>query len=94
LHDVLAQGSGNNMSGWHDPAYEALLKAASLEQDETRRGQLMHDAENLALEAAPLLPLFTSTQSGLKRPSLKGFVDSVMGEHPYKTLYFDQAETP
>jgi oligopeptide transport system substrate-binding protein len=94
LHDVLAQGSGNNMSGWHDPAYEALLKAASLEQDGTRRGQLMHDAENLALEAAPLLPLFTSTQSGLKRPSLKGFVDSVMGEHPYKTLYFDQAETP
>lgn len=89
LHDVLAQNSGNNLSGWCDPAFEALLNQAASTQDETERLQLLHDAEVLMLEAAPLLPLFTSTQSGLMNPNLRGYRANIMGHHSYKHLYFD-----
>jgi len=50
--------SPNNRTGWSDPEYTRLVRAAAAETDRARRFALLAEAEALLLDQAPILPIY------------------------------------
>jgi ABC-type oligopeptide transport system substrate-binding subunit len=62
----------DNRPQWCNPAYEAALDAAEKMGDQKARLAKIYEAEQLIVEDAALLPLYTYTQQMLMRPYVKG----------------------
>ena len=81
---VWTSDSGNNHSGWRNPAYDQLLFQAARTQDTTARHALFRQAEALLVTDAPFIPLYTYTHVFLKHPSVQGWYPTLLDHHPYK----------
>ncbi|MBD1221134.1 peptide ABC transporter substrate-binding protein [Virgibacillus halodenitrificans] len=57
--------STNNRTGWVNKEYDQLLKDAQVEQDITKRYELLHDAEEILMTDAPFMPLYFLTNNYL-----------------------------
>src|SRR5882762_9744531 len=79
--------TGNNGTGWWDPKYAALLDEANRTGDHQRRYELMAKAEALALEAQPVMPLFTTSARWMKKPYVKGMYPNPASLFAWKWVY-------
>ena len=52
-------GSGNNLTGYANSAYDTLMSIIARAEDGTARIGCLHDAEALLLDDAVLAPLYT-----------------------------------
>jgi oligopeptide transport system substrate-binding protein len=81
---------GTNGTGWWDPKYAALLDEANRTGDRQKRYQLMAQAEALALEAQPIMPLFTTSARWMKKPYVKGMYPNPASLFPWKWIYIER----
>jgi oligopeptide transport system substrate-binding protein len=88
--DILARQNGNNHTGWSDDRYEALLQRANQTSDPVTRLGLLHQAEQIAMDAAPLIPLYTYTCSELVKPYLMGHALNYERRHLFKYWWIDR----
>jgi oligopeptide transport system substrate-binding protein len=82
--------SGNNFTGWTDPAYDALLRQAELAPDPAPRFALLQQAETRLLEAAPIIPVYYYTHVFLLQPAVKGWPPTLLDHHPYKHVWLEE----
>ena len=82
--------TGNNGTGWWDPKYAALLDQANSTGDRQKRFELMAKAEALALEAQPVMPLFTTSARWMKKPYVKGMYPNPASLFPWKWIYIER----
>ena len=82
--------TGNNGTGWWDPKYAALLDEANSTGDRQKRFALMAKAEALALEAQPVMPLFTTSTRWMKKPYIKGMYPNPASLFPWKWIYIER----
>ena len=82
--DLFKSASGNNQTGWADPAYDALNDRADRTSDTAARWQILHAAESRLLQEAPIAPLFYGARTYLIAPYVKGWVPSLLGIHRYQ----------
>lgn len=73
-----------NRTGWSDKKYDQLLKDASGENDEAKRMELLHQAEELLLEEVPMFPLFYYNTVILEQENVKGVIRHIVGQNDYK----------
>ena len=75
--------SGNPMNTPHfaDPAFDALLRKADNEVDETKRTAILHEAEAKLLAAGAYLPLLDFEAPSLVSPRLKGWYPNIFDVH-------------
>ncbi len=79
LGTLFSAGESYNISGYHNPDFEALLLQAAAETDEERQLDLYRRAEQLALEDPPALPLMYGVNHVLVKPYVSGFELNPMG---------------
>ena len=73
--DVLFHtGAQQNTGNYSNPALDAVLEQARLEQDVTKRIQLYQQAERIIVQDAPALFIMHEVSYELVRPNVKGFV--------------------
>ena len=73
--DVLFHtGSNQNSGGYSNPALDALLEQARVEQDVTKRIALYQQAEQMLVDDAPVLFTTHSLSYQLVKPYIKGYV--------------------
>ena len=73
--DVLFHsGSAQNSGGYSNPELDALLEAARVEQDVTKRIEMYQQAEQIIVEDAPVLFTIHSLSYQLVKPYVKGYV--------------------
>jgi ABC-type oligopeptide transport system substrate-binding subunit len=72
LTQQLHSGVGNNNGHWSDPDFDRLTDQADVERDATKRMDLYHQAEQIAIDKVGWLPLYNSKGSILIRPTVKG----------------------
>ena len=70
---LLHSDTDNNIGGYADPAYDALLEQARSAADHDERMALYQRAEALMLAQAPILPLYHSPDYVLVKPRIDGF---------------------
>jgi oligopeptide transport system substrate-binding protein len=92
--EVLRGASGNNHSGWRDDKFESLLAEASRTTARAPRAELLRQAEAIALEAQPLLPLYAITRKHLQKPYVRGLWMNYQDRHPFKALWLDDNWRP
>lgn len=67
-----------NLSGYNNPAYDALLAQASREVDLAKRRGLLEQAESLMLADTPVIPLYFHVSRHLVKPWVKDWQDNIM----------------
>ncbi|MGJ8671683.1 peptide ABC transporter substrate-binding protein [Rubritalea sp.] len=85
-------GDGNNRTGWSNPEYEAVLKAAEKIQDPTERIRKLEEAEKILLSERPIIPMYWYTSNYLLHPSVKGWNPLLLNNHPYKFVELIQIQ--
>jgi oligopeptide transport system substrate-binding protein len=84
--DMWRSDSGNNQTGWADPAYDALSNRANTLADAKARAAVLAEAENLVLDAAPIVPIFFNTHVYLLHPAVKGWQPTPMEHSDYRMV--------
>ena len=82
--------SGNNGTGWWDPKYVELLDQANRTIDHQQRYALLAQAEQILLDAQPVLPIVVGTTRFLKKPYVKGMYPNPAALHPWKWVYIER----
>lgn len=72
--DLLRTGNGNNYGQYSNPEFDALLDRAKFETDVKRRGQLLAQAESLALADCAWIPELFWVTTNLVHTYVKGWV--------------------
>jgi oligopeptide transport system substrate-binding protein len=88
--ELLTPQNGNNHSGWSDPRYESLLKRANVTREPSARFELLRQAEQLAMDAAPILPVYTYTRAELTKPYLMGHAINYENRHLFRYWWIDR----
>lgn len=89
--DLLHSTSGPiNQSGYDNEAFDALVDKARGSADLTARAELMRQAEQMAVDAQPIMPLNFYMARNLVRPRIKGWVDNNRGIHLARYLYLEE----
>jgi len=82
--------SGNNGTGWWDPKYVELLDQANRTIDRQQRYALLAQAEQILLDAQPVLPIVIGTTRLLKKPYVKGMYPNPATLIPWKWVYIER----
>ena len=84
--NMWTEGNGNNNTGWHDPAFEALLREAAQQADSTARYAVLRRAERILMDARPILPVSFYSRNYLHRTEVKGWYPLLLDNHPWKAV--------
>ncbi|MGH9785210.1 MAG: ABC transporter substrate-binding protein, partial [Terriglobia bacterium] len=88
--DLMEGTNGNNNTGWSNPEYDRLIRAARQETDPVRRMSLLQQSEAILLEEMPVLPIYTYASNNLIKPYVRGFVPSPTEEFPLDEFWIDR----
>ena len=89
--DLLRTGNANNYGHYHNDDYEKLLDEASVELDLMKRGQLLAQAEGIALKDNAWIPISFSVSGGLVRPYVKAWDKNIADIHRTRWLSIDES---
>jgi oligopeptide transport system substrate-binding protein len=84
---LFGTGSGENHTGYSNPAVDALLSAAAGERDPTRRRDLYLQAQQLILDDAVVIPCYYSTDYTLIKPYVRGLAITPLGVQELDTVW-------
>lgn len=71
--------SGNNRTGWENKQYDTFVEQAYREADETKRNELMFQAEKIILDELPIIPIYFYTWKMLISSRVENFNPNVLG---------------
>ncbi|MGG1662843.1 peptide ABC transporter substrate-binding protein [Brevibacillus sp. NRS-1366] len=74
--DIFQSKSGSNRTGWSNAEYDKLIEGAYKEPDDAKRLQMLHDAEKILVNDAPIAPLYFYNTSLLTSDKVSGVVSS------------------
>lgn len=91
--DLFVTGNPYNRGDYSNPAYDELIKEASIKNgnDLEARWQNYLDAEKLLLETdAGIIPVYQVVEGHLRNPKMKGYVSHTAGaSYDYKDIYLE-----
>jgi len=70
-----------NYGRYSSPKFDDLMNKASLTADLSARGKLMADAEAVAMEDQPIIPIYYYVSKDLVSTKVAGWVDNVFNIH-------------
>ncbi len=76
--------SSMNDSGINDADYDAAVEASNTAMDPEERNQYLHEAEEILLENAYVIPVSTQIYIGLRNPAITGVTMNDKGEYLYR----------
>jgi oligopeptide transport system substrate-binding protein len=87
---LFGTGSGENHTGYSNPAADALLSAAAGERDPARRRDLYLRAQQLVLDDAVVIPCYYSTDYTLVKPYVRGLAITPLGVQELDTVWIER----
>jgi len=87
--DLFVSGGANNLPGYANPRYDALLRKAGQATDPAERQELLTAAEALLLGDHAVAPLYFMTGKHLVAPRVSGFLSNPLDRHPSRWLRLD-----
>ena len=77
---------GNNYGRYSNEEFDALLEQAAAERDLTARGELLAQAEKIAMDEFGAIPIYWYVSKNVVKPYIEGFVDNVKDIHRTRWL--------
>lgn len=85
--------NGNNHTKWSLPEYDALIEQAAVTQNPEVRKQLFQQAEDLLIEAMPVIPIYFYVTNRLIHPAVRGWHPSILENHPFQVVDLETSST-
>jgi oligopeptide transport system substrate-binding protein len=82
--------ANDNNTGWWDQKYVDLLDGANRIPDKQGRYAMLAQAEQLMVDAQPIIPIETGTVNWTKKPYVKGMYPNASSLFPWKYVYFER----
>ncbi|WP_234283630.1 MULTISPECIES: hypothetical protein [unclassified Halomonas] len=79
----------NNYGAYSNEEFDALMREAAETQELDRRGEIMTEAERLALEDNATLPIFYYVSRNLVNPALQGWENNIEDIHRSRWVSFE-----
>lgn len=92
--ELFYSASENNITGYDNPAFDAILNRSRNEPDRARRRALLCAAEKALLTDLPFVPLYQYTRSILLRPEIKGYESQYQDHHPLRWVSIENTPAP
>ena len=89
--DLLRESNANNYGRFKNAKFEALLDQANREIDLGKRGELLKQAEQIALDEFAVIPIWYGVTGNLVRPYVKGWEDNPVDTHRTRWITIDEA---
>jgi oligopeptide transport system substrate-binding protein len=89
LRDLFLTGVGLNNSGYANPAFDALVAQASVEQDPAKSKDLYVQAQRLLVDDAPVVWLNWATTRYLVKPYLAGLVATASDHNNIGDVFYE-----
>jgi oligopeptide transport system substrate-binding protein len=85
---MFTSGDGNNHTGWKNPGYDGLIRAAGEQADLAAREQTFQRAETLLVhDAAPIVPIYNYVGVNYYDPTrIHGIYANVLDDHPLRAI--------
>lgn len=84
--ELLETDNALNSANWSNSSFDGLVREARRTSDPASRLRLLSQAERLAIEEAPIIPLYHFGSLSLLKPFVSGFVDNPMQVHLLRYL--------
>lgn len=81
--ELFVSGGHINWTNWSDARYDKLLAEAAREREPSARTEKLKAAEEILLEASPIIPTLHSRSKFLIRPEVRGWHPNLLDIHPY-----------
>ena len=82
---LLSSTGTENHTGYSNPEFDRLCREADSESDRAKRTVLYRQADRLAMEDAPVVPIYYQKDLELVKPYVSGIRDSLFGHLPHTT---------
>jgi len=89
--DLFETGNGNNLTGFSNAHYDALIREARITADNTKRYEIFQRCEDILTAESPIAPIYFYKRNVLMRPELKGWYGNLLDLHTLKHVYLDPA---
>lgn len=80
--------TGDNSTGWWDSKYAAMLDEANT-LEAPKRLELLARAEQIMIDAQPIIPIETGAVNWVKKPYVKGMYPNAGSLFPWKLVYLE-----
>ncbi len=88
--ELFTSYSEQNMTGWADAQYDALIKETAESNDEAERFKKFRLAETRLLNALPVIPIAFNQNKFLIRPEVKGWYPNALDVHPLSAVSLEK----
>lgn len=79
--ELYAGDGPSNYAKWYNKEFDNLINQAKTEQDENKRFDILHKAEDIMFDETPLIPIIFPSASYLQKSSVSG-VQFIIGSSP------------
>lgn len=84
--DMFVTDGGNNQTGWSNKTYDSLITAASKQATNDIRNETFKKAEEILLQEAPIIPIYTYTRIYLISNKVQGWSNNILNHYIYKQV--------
>jgi oligopeptide transport system substrate-binding protein len=85
--------NGNNRTGFSSEEYDTLIRRSYAETDNTKRIELLQQAEAILLDEMPVIPIYMYTEKYLMAKELKGLTPNILGYRRWQEMYLETPES-
>ena len=89
---LFTSGQAQNVAGYSNPAYDALMAKAAIAADAGQRAMLLASAERILLQDAVVVPIFHRVSKRLVKPGIEGIAANPLGHLPSRYLRLNEAK--
>ncbi|ARK21302.1 peptide ABC transporter substrate-binding protein [Sporosarcina sp. P26b] len=75
--DYFLGDSPNNRTGWVNEEFDRIMAESKVEQDQEKRYEMLHQAEEILMEDFPMMPIHFYTNTYLMKTNIKGSANYV-----------------
>ncbi|MCE9524173.1 MAG: peptide ABC transporter substrate-binding protein [Alphaproteobacteria bacterium] len=87
---LLTSSTEENYGGYSNPKFDAKHAEAARTVDMKKRMALFREADQIALNDAAQIPLYTSVNRSLVAPYVKGWEENPLAEHPTRWMWLEK----
>jgi len=87
--EIFTTGNGNNEGEWSNAEYDRLAAAALAAHSEAERYANYQKMDAILVEECPILPIYYYTHPYAMSPRVKGYWDTLLDNHPWKSVWLD-----
>jgi len=86
--EIWVSGGENNRTGWSNAGFDELIERARVDRDPARRTELYQRAEQILLNEAPIIPIYSYVSQNLLDPRVGGFFANELNQPSPKHWYW------